>query len=211
MNKEAGSSPKSSYSSLEPNQNQNRSSENRVKELEAQVKELLRQKKGLEHRCGDLEKENKQLQKTVREAGRQTLQSKWTNQDEEEFLNSRHLRLEEQNLVKAPLMSHMEKVNYTYDIKNQWCMSDKPHFDLRYPRHFQRAPTLDKRDKQDEEKEAMVGARDIPTIHTSMPAVKLTFESHGKKQKEDLGAKNGYSSAKRNSFAALKKLALKSH
>jgi hypothetical protein len=86
-------------------------------------------------------------------------------------LKSRQLRLEELNLVKAPLMCHMEKRSttyYYYDIKNQWCMSDKPLISIFNTQDTFNAlaPTLNKRDKQDEEKGAMVGARDMPTINS---------------------------------------------
>ena len=94
---------------------------------------------------------------------------------------SRRLRREAQNLIKAPVQEHLEKVNYVYGIKNQWCMSDKPHFSLQFPRSFQRATQLDIRDKENEENEAAKPNQKIGSSTeggTAMPAVKLTYEQN---------------------------------
>ena len=118
-----------------------------VANLEKKLNEALKEKQALERVCAQLEKENAELKKQAREAGRKVLQTKWTEQDEEEFMASRRLRREAQNLIKAPVQEHLEKVNYVYGLKNQWCMTNKQHFSLQLPNHFQRAPELDIRDK----------------------------------------------------------------
>jgi hypothetical protein len=214
--KECLSSPKSSYSSHRRDasndtseRSQTQDSEKRVKELEAQVKEILRQKRALERKYNDLEKENQELKSSIREPGCKQMQLKWTSQDEDEFLKSRKLRLEEQNLVKAPLLDHLEKVNYIYDIKNQWCKSDKPHFSLKFPKYFQRAPALDIRDKDNVEKEAAMGDGGNVSSYAAMPAVKLTYESHGNGHNNSTGVKRSPLSTGRNSLSALRRLALK--
>jgi hypothetical protein len=117
------------------------------------LQEFLKEKQSLERICAQLEKENAELKKEARDAGRKALQSKWTEQDEEEFLASRRLRREAQSLIKAPVHEHLEKVNYIYDIKNQWCKTNKTHFSLQFPEQFQRAPVLDLRDKAIKESE----------------------------------------------------------
>lgn len=129
-----------------------------LKKLEAKLQQALQENNALQQLCSQLEEENAELKKTVRESGRKVLQSRWTDQDEKEFQNSRRLRREDQNLIKAPIRSHLEKVNYTYEIKNQWCMTNKPHFSLQLPNQFQRAHELDIRDKENAEKEEAAAA-----------------------------------------------------
>jgi hypothetical protein len=100
-----------------------------------------------------LEKENRKLKEIAREASRSNPDVEWTEEDEKEFLESRKDRLDAQTLVQEPILQHLEQVNYIYDIKNQWCQSDKPQFDLSFPMVFQRAEELNIRDKHKEEKE----------------------------------------------------------
>lgn len=127
----------------------------RVQDLERRMKELQRAKEAYEKKCSDLERENEKLKLSVKEAVVQA-QCKWTRQDEEQFLRCREARLEDQTLVKKTLRNHMDRVNYIYDIKNQWAKTDKPHFDLKLPSpsKFQRAPDLDVRDQEWEAREA---------------------------------------------------------
>jgi hypothetical protein len=66
----------------------------------------------------------------------------------------------------------MQKVNYHYDIKNQWCATSKQHFGLRFPGRFQRATALDIRDKTKEEREADDAAYEESR---KMSPVKLQF------------------------------------
>lgn len=127
--------------------------ENPVENLEAKLKKALKEKKALEQICSQLERENAELKTAVREAGRKALQSKWTNQDEEDFLASRRLRHEAQRKIKHPIHEHLERVNYIYEIKNQCFMTNKRHFSLSVPDHFQRAPVLDIRDRNNENTE----------------------------------------------------------
>ncbi|VEU36447.1 unnamed protein product [Pseudo-nitzschia multistriata] len=127
--------------------------ENPTKNLEAKLKKALQEKQALEQICTQLEKENAELKNAVREAGRKALQSKWTQQDEEDFQASRRLRQEAQSKIKHPIHEHLERVNYIYDIKNQYLMTNKQHFSLSFPDHFQRAPILDMRDKNNEDTE----------------------------------------------------------
>lgn len=124
-----------------------------VKRLEQKLRESLQEKHALERVCAQLEKENAELKKEARAAGRKVLQSKWTDQDENEFRDSRRIRREAQNLIKAPVQEHLEKVNYIYEIKNQWCMTNKQHFSLQFPDQFERAPALDLRDKAKKERD----------------------------------------------------------
>lgn len=119
----------------------------RIQELEAEVRALNKEKKKTEKKCKELEHENESLKRLQN-------RSEWSNKDEEEYLQNRKLRLEDQNLVKAPLYAHLKQVDHIYDIKNQWCMTDKPHFSLQFPSFFQRAPDLDIRDRMNEELEA---------------------------------------------------------
>jgi hypothetical protein len=121
--------------------------EGQIKKLEKKLKETLQEKKTLEQICSQLEKENAELKKLSREAGRKTLQPERNQQQEEE---NRRRRLEAQNRIKSPVQKHLDRVNYIYDIKNQWCMTNKQHFSLSVPDHFQRAPVLDIRDRENE-------------------------------------------------------------
>lgn len=205
---EAAPSSKSSKSSRRRYESRDQDPEGRVKELEAQMKEILREKRALECKCGDLENENQELKISVREAGRKHMQAKWTTQDEEAFLKSRRLRFEDQNLVKAPLRQHIEKVNYVYDIKNQWCMSNKTHFTLQLPKYFQRAPELDIRDKKNAEMEAEMerGNREN-SFPDAMPAAKLTYESNSRGHGERESTCTLPTA--RNSLSALKQLKMK--
>lgn len=131
-----------------------------IKKLERKLQEAMQEKHALERVCAQLEKENAELRNEAREAGRKVLQSKWTEQDEEEFMASRRMRREAQNLIKAPIQEHLEKVNYIYEIKNQWCLTNKRHFSLQLPDQFQRAPALDQRDKAKKEAEANQNDKD---------------------------------------------------
>jgi len=124
--------------------------EDSTEKLETTLKEAIREKKTLEQICSNLERENAELKNAAREARRKSLQSRWVNQDQEEFLASRRLRHEAQNKVKYEIRQHLERVNYMYEIKNQCFMTNKTHFSLRFPDQFQRAPVLDIRDKNDE-------------------------------------------------------------
>lgn len=118
----------------------------RVKVLEGKLKQSVQEKQALERICSQLEQENAELKNSVREAGRKSRQSRWTEQDEKEFLDSRRMRHEAQNIIKEPIIQHLEKVKYIYGIKNQWCMTNKRHFSLSFPSQFERAPALDIRD-----------------------------------------------------------------
>ena len=107
----------------------------------------MQEKKSLEQICSQLERENAELKVIAREAGRKVRQTKWVEQDDKDFLASRKLRREAQSKIKAPIYEHLEKVNSIYNIKNQWCMTNKQHFSLSFPDCFQRAPVLDIRDQ----------------------------------------------------------------
>jgi len=125
----------------------------RIKILEDKLQKVLQEKNALQQLCSQLEQENADLKIAARESGRKALQTRWTDQDEKEFQDSRRLRREDQTLIKAPIRSHLEKVNNIYEIKNQWCMTNKPHFSLQLPTHFKRAEELNIRDKENKEKE----------------------------------------------------------
>ena len=125
----------------------------KIKLLEARLNETIQQKRILESRCHELEKENRFLKSTKLDHGGKYLPSNLTEQEEQEYQQSRKLRLEEQRIIKEPLMRHFQNVNKVYDIKNQWCMSQKAHFGLRFPGNFQRAPELNERDKARQEEE----------------------------------------------------------
>jgi hypothetical protein len=201
--------------------------EERVTKLEAQVKDLARQKRVLEQKCDGLEKEKRELKSSVQNSGRRNPQSKWTNDDEREFQTARQHRLEDQTLVKAPLRNHMDRVHYIYDIKNQWCMTDKVHFNLRFPKQFQRATALNVRDKHKEENQTTMGQIDNEGPSTAALAVKLTYEhqetAHRKTtfnaKRTSVSTKTAYQKtsnakhtsmpAERSNLSALKKLALK--
>ena len=136
---------------------------------ESRMQDVLDQKKALERKCAELEKENKKLKEAFLETSRQRRQS--TEQDENEFLKNRGNRFEVQNLVKKPLFEHMQKVNYIYDIKNQCFITNKQHFGLCFPSRFQRATSLDIRDKATEEAEAALATNDGSKISP----IKLQF------------------------------------
>ena len=114
-----------------------------IKKLKEQLQKTVQEKNSLEKMCSQLESENAELRKLSRTAGKITS----TEREEEE---QRRLRREAQNRIKAPVREHLDRVNYIYDIKNQWCMTNKTHFSLRYPERFQRAPVLDIRDRETE-------------------------------------------------------------
>jgi hypothetical protein len=137
-----------------------------VKDLERRLRESLQQNKEIENRCRNFEKENADLKICAREAGRKQMQSKWTEQEEEEWLQSRRMRHEDQKLVQGPLMEHIEKVNKVYDIKNQWAISHKPQFGLHLPLNFQRASALDVRDKEKQKSEIAV-KKAVSTVKTT--------------------------------------------
>uniref|UniRef100_A0A7R9ZUW7 Uncharacterized protein n=2 Tax=Pseudo-nitzschia arenysensis TaxID=697910 RepID=A0A7R9ZUW7_9STRA len=99
--------------------------------------------------CSQLENENAELRQLSRAAGRTVS----TQREEDEFEACRKLRREAQNKIKAPIQEHLDRVNNIYDIKNQWCMTNKTHFSLKYPNHFQRAPVLDIRDRQTDQQD----------------------------------------------------------
>ena len=123
----------------------------KVELLEARLKETIQQKNILHSRCQQLEKENNNLKSSTHTVGRENILSSSSVQEEQEYQQSRKMRLEDQTLIKQPLMLHFESVNKVYDIKNQWCKSQKPHFGLQFPGNFKRAPDLDIRDKAKEE------------------------------------------------------------
>jgi hypothetical protein len=185
-----------------------------IQKLESKLKELLQEKKAMEQICSQLERENAELKKAAREAGRAGMQSKWTDQDEKEFQASRRLRLESQTLIKAPVRSHMESVNYIYEIKNQWCMTNKPHFSLHFPNKFQRATELDVRDKEKKELEKI--KEEIPTSNQPelecdqaadgfITGKKLTYVDH---RKSLTPPKMSAPPLEPRGMAALKKLAV---
>ncbi len=122
-----------------------------VKKLKEQLQRTTQEKNALEKMCSQLENENAQLRQLSRAAGRFAS----TQREEEEFEACRKLRREAQNKIKAPVQEHLDRVNNIYDIKNQWCMTNKTHFSLKYPDHFQRAPVLDVRDRQTEQQEEL--------------------------------------------------------
>lgn len=127
--------------------------DSRLRILEEKLQKAIEEKKALQQLCAQLEEENADLKLVARESGRKALQNRWTELDEKEFQDSRRLRREDQTLIKAPVRSHLEKVNNIYEIKNQWCMTNKPHFSLQFPNQFQRAEQLNIRDKENKEKE----------------------------------------------------------
>lgn len=134
-------------STVEKKLDQNKS-DNHIKALEEKLRQSQDETKALKKICSQLESENAELTIIAREAGRKARQIRWTEQDEKDFLESRRMRHEAQNIIKEPITNHLEKVNYIYGIKNQWCMSNKQHFSLTFPNHFQRAPALDFRDSK---------------------------------------------------------------
>ena len=166
----------------------------RIKELEAKMTEIIRQKRALEQKCSELEKENQYLKRSLRRAGNEP---DWTNKDEEEYLKSREIRLEAQTLIKAPLMNHLEKVNRTYDIKNQWCKSDKSPFSLKFPSYFERASTLNLRDKEKENIEENKIEGESLSENFAIPAVKLTYDSKDHAQKSRVKQSSNFSALKR--------------
>jgi len=126
----------------------------RLRQVKSKMRQLLHEKQATDDRNKELERENRELRSMLQQAGGS--KRSWTNKDEEEFQENRKLRLEDQTLVKAPLFSHLKKVDYVYEIKNQWALSNKPQFNLQFPARFQRAPDLDIRDKRNEEREAAI-------------------------------------------------------
>lgn len=131
----------------------NAESDKQVEELRKKMQELQRAKELYERKCFELEGENQHLKMTVKQAAA-LAKTKWTKEDEEQFQRAREARLEDQTLVKKHLRTHLDRVHYIYDIKNQWCKTDKVHFGLSLPPTFKRAPELDIRDKEWEEREA---------------------------------------------------------
>ena len=107
------------------------------------------------------------------------------------------MRLEAQTLIKAPLMNHLEKVNRTYEIKNQWCKTDKSPFSLKFPSYFQRASTLNLRDKENENIEENKIEGESLSENFAIPAVKLTYDSKGHAQKSRVKQSSNFSALKR--------------
>lgn len=134
------------------NENYHRSQEE-VKKLEEKLKKALQENEALQKTCSQLKNENAELKQLAREAGRNTSRHTMTAKEEEDFQSKRKMRLEAQNRIKAPVQEHLDRVNYFYDIRNQWCMTNKKHFSLSFPDHFQRAPDLDVRDREIENAE----------------------------------------------------------
>ena len=171
----------------------------KIRELETAMQQILSEKRSLEDRFHQLERENKDLKQSVREAERKIPSSKWTDKDEEEFQKERRLRIEDQKLVQQPLFDHIRSVDRIYDIKNQWCMTNKPHFSLYFPSNFQRAPALDVRDKAEEEEAtaraaSMGGSSETkPKTRSKITPVKLTFDSENCKQNKAGERKSTYS------------------
>jgi len=119
-----------------------------IKRIEKILNDTLEEKTNLEEICFRLEKENTELKQLSHETVRKISELSPAEQEEEDVHASRRLRLEAQKKIKSPIHEHLERVNYIYKIKNQWCMTNKTHFSLTYPEHFQRAPILDMRDKE---------------------------------------------------------------
>ena len=126
------------------------SSHEQMKKLEEQLKKALQEKNAFEKMCSQLENENAELKQLSRVVGRNISRPMTAQKEEEEFQACRKLRLEAQKRIKAPIQEHLDRVNYIYEIKNQWCMTNKKHFSLKLPDHFQRAPDLDVRDREAE-------------------------------------------------------------
>jgi predicted RNase H-like nuclease (RuvC/YqgF family) len=174
----------------------------RFRELEKRVKELQRAKEEYEKKCRNLEQENNNLKDTVKDAISQA-QSKWTKFDEEQFQKAREARLEDQTLVKKHFRSHLDRINYHYQIKNQWCMTDKPHFEIAIPAHFQRAEDLNIRDKMYEEREAEV-LRGQGNYALPKPDGGAQVDIQSKKPKRMTG--NSQGNSRPLAFQALKRL-----
>jgi hypothetical protein len=161
--------------------------EERIHLLEAKMQDLLQQKRKTDQKNEVLQKENNKLKNKLKEAERFNNRKKWSSKDEEEFQKNRKLRLEDQTLVKATLCEHLKKVDYTYDIKNQWAKSNKTHFGLSLPRHFQRAEELNIRDKLNEEREAAV----METHGAPTPTAKKLSYSDKKKNRRSSILRSG--------------------
>ena len=119
----------------------------RLKDLEEQNARLFKQNVLLDEKCERLLSEKGKLAELLREARRHNRKADWTALDEEEFHNSRRLRLRDQQLIRSPLRQHLEAVDVTYDIHGRWVETGKTHFGLNFPSHWARAPDLDRRDR----------------------------------------------------------------
>ncbi len=149
-----------------------RGNEDQVKQLEEKLRKALKENGALQQTCSKLENENAELKKLVREAGRNISRHTMTAKEEEDFESKRKMRLEAQNRIKAPVQDHLDRVNYFYDIRNQWCMTTKKHFSLSFPEHFQRAPVLDIRDRETELAEDMKNLVRTNTMRSELSETK---------------------------------------
>lgn len=119
----------------------------RVNELESENEKLVEANQLLEARCHRLEKDKKELELSLREAKRRWMQTNWTKQDEEDWQRSKKLRVEEQQLIRGPLKTHMQSVGATHEMSSQWMSAHKPPFSLQFPNHWTPAKVLNERDR----------------------------------------------------------------
>ena len=192
--KQGRSHPDRSHNEADRIRNENFEAEKKVIELEKRMKELQRSKEEYEEKCRNLEQENITLKNTVKDAV-SNAQSKWTKFDEDQFQKAREARIEDQTLVKKHFRTHLDRINYHYQIRNQWAMTDKPHFEIAIPSHFQRADELNIRDKMYEEKEAVAlrGEENYapPKQETVKPMAAIEIQAKKPKRMTSSGQSSG--------------------
>jgi hypothetical protein len=115
----------------------------KIQYLEDHNKDLMKELGEIATRCAKLEEEKSILTHQLREAHRRRLDSDWTALDEQEWQQSRKHRIDQQQLIRSPLQNHLQNVQSTFQMKNQWLEGGKPHFELSYPGNFCRASALD--------------------------------------------------------------------
>jgi len=143
----------------------------RVKVLEKQNAKLTEKNEILTEKCEQLTTENERLQRAARSSKMQWRKDCWSIQDEQEWQQSKRIRMDEQDLIRSPLREHLENVHESYENSNQWMRSTKVPFSLQFPSHWQRATTLDERDRVMQEGiTALPSTPSVPQAGTYAPS-----------------------------------------
>ena len=121
----------------------------KIKTLEERNVKLIQHNSQLDEKCEALQKTNNRLVKLLNQGDKYDRRAGWSERDEKEWKQSRRRQLDDQKLIRSPLMNHIKKVQTTHDIKNRWTDAGKAHFLLDYPKDWTRARELDDRDRDD--------------------------------------------------------------
>eukprot|EP00934_Nitzschia_sp_Nitz4_P002312 Nitzschia sp. Nitz4//scaffold40_size135432//20160//22895//NITZ4_003230-RA/size135432-processed-gene-0.57-mRNA-1//-1//CDS//3329551177//2312//frame0 len=123
-------------------------SQHTMDKLSQKLRSLQTENQALQNRCRQLEKENRDLIEAAKKAKMHQKSARYQH-DEQGYKEVREARLLQQSLIPQSLRNHLDNVISTYELKNQWCKSTKEPFNLAIPGSFQRAATLDHRDRNE--------------------------------------------------------------